>query len=307
MVTKKLPFPGPDLRDIIFGHMQEPPPHPASLNPRVTPALAGVILRALAKRPDERFQSMADLDRALAEASASAPAPVAQAPVFEAPVTERPPVLPMMRIPVEADSLADNVVAETVLAVAPVRRGRRARLVAAIGLAGAAAIAIVIASLTSGPPTAGPLVPRPVAVAPPAPAAAPPAPAAAPPAPAAAPPPVVVAPPVAEAPPVAVAPPVMAPEPPAPPAATPSPTKVQVSRRIVSQPPGAHVFRVDGRLETDLGRTPLVLSVDEGAPPVKVRIVLEGHVSQVRTIATDRSDDVRVSMPRRHRDPLPEL
>jgi serine/threonine-protein kinase len=45
--------------------MKRSPPDPASLNPDVPMELSRVILRALAHRPDDRWQSATDLLNAL--------------------------------------------------------------------------------------------------------------------------------------------------------------------------------------------------------------------------------------------------
>jgi serine/threonine-protein kinase len=49
-------------RDIIVGE----PPRPSELEPEVSPALEAIILRCLAKDPEDRFESVDELDAALA-------------------------------------------------------------------------------------------------------------------------------------------------------------------------------------------------------------------------------------------------
>jgi hypothetical protein len=46
-------------------HLEEKPPAPSSINPRVSPAVDAVIIRALAKEPGDRFQSAEELGAAL--------------------------------------------------------------------------------------------------------------------------------------------------------------------------------------------------------------------------------------------------
>ncbi len=181
-----------EIGDIILAHRREAPPDPSALNPRVTPALASVILHALAKPPDERFQSMADFDRALADA--------------------------------ETHFLAWSRVQG---AVQPTVRADAA---------------------------------------------------------------------------IPVEPTVAAPDP------TPAPTAaVPFTRRVASRPRGARVFRIDDGRQVELGVSPLVISVDHGAPPIKLRLVLAGRVPQVRRIPIDGSDEVLVTMPARRSPPRPEL
>lgn len=55
-------------RDLIAYHiLRTPPAVPSSVNAELSPTLEAVVLRALAKDPAERFQTMAEFDAALAE------------------------------------------------------------------------------------------------------------------------------------------------------------------------------------------------------------------------------------------------
>jgi tetratricopeptide (TPR) repeat protein len=67
MVTGRPPFTDRTVGDLIIAHNTLPPPNPRDLVPAVTPALERVILRALAKAPDDRFATMADLATALTQ------------------------------------------------------------------------------------------------------------------------------------------------------------------------------------------------------------------------------------------------
>ncbi|MBX5450308.1 protein kinase domain-containing protein [Thermogemmatispora sp.] len=67
MLTGQPPFrggPGP----LMYQHLQKMPPPPSSQNPALPPAIDRVLLQALAKRPEERFGSVAAFASALAEA-----------------------------------------------------------------------------------------------------------------------------------------------------------------------------------------------------------------------------------------------
>jgi YVTN family beta-propeller protein len=78
-LTRVSPF----LRDsnvgTMFAHVNEPPPSLLEANPKLPPALAGVIERALAKNPDERHQTAGEFARAAQEAL-TAPAAARPAP-----------------------------------------------------------------------------------------------------------------------------------------------------------------------------------------------------------------------------------
>jgi serine/threonine-protein kinase len=61
MVTGRPPFQGDSPVAIAYQHVQETPVPPAQLNPDVPPDLQAVILRALAKRPEDRYATANDL------------------------------------------------------------------------------------------------------------------------------------------------------------------------------------------------------------------------------------------------------
>jgi serine/threonine-protein kinase len=83
MVCGVPPFVGEGFFDTMLLHTTQPPPPPRSKNPDLPAQLEQVILRALAKRPEERFSSMAELQRALggkvSGAGARARRPIARA------------------------------------------------------------------------------------------------------------------------------------------------------------------------------------------------------------------------------------
>jgi len=68
LLTGTLPFKG-GLAQVMYAHMHTPPPPPSSLNPRLSRAFDYVLLRALAKDPQERYASISDFARALQHAA----------------------------------------------------------------------------------------------------------------------------------------------------------------------------------------------------------------------------------------------
>src|SRR4051812_11172673 len=73
MLTGRVPFAG-DSAQIMYGHLQQPPPHPRQLNPALPDPIERLILRLLEKNPDMRPQSAAELAaelRALQSAGAA--------------------------------------------------------------------------------------------------------------------------------------------------------------------------------------------------------------------------------------------
>ncbi len=70
-LTGRVPFEGESAVAVAMKQVSQTPQRPSSINPRVTPALDAVVMRALEKDPGERFQSadafIAALDAALEE------------------------------------------------------------------------------------------------------------------------------------------------------------------------------------------------------------------------------------------------
>jgi hypothetical protein len=69
VLTGQVPFNDVDGLAIAYQQVYEPPPAPRRLNPTIPPAVEDVILKALAKAPDERFQTAAAFAAALDEAA----------------------------------------------------------------------------------------------------------------------------------------------------------------------------------------------------------------------------------------------
>jgi len=68
MLTGRVPFEGTTPFAVQKGHTEMLPPDPRQLNPALGEHIAEVLLKSLAKRPDERYQSGADFTSALVEA-----------------------------------------------------------------------------------------------------------------------------------------------------------------------------------------------------------------------------------------------
>ncbi len=64
MLTGRHPFEG-GAAQIMFAHLQQPPPHPRTFKPDLTESAAQALLRALAKNPDERFATAGEFAQAL--------------------------------------------------------------------------------------------------------------------------------------------------------------------------------------------------------------------------------------------------
>ncbi len=73
MVTGTPPFEGETSQEIVGKHIAEPVPRPSARNARIPGWLSDVIVRCLAKRPGERFQSARRVLEALDEGRKSGP------------------------------------------------------------------------------------------------------------------------------------------------------------------------------------------------------------------------------------------
>lgn len=71
MVTGRLPFYAENQIAVATMHVSKPPPSPRTLNQNVTPQVERVMLKALEKKPELRYQSAAELAEAFCRAVAS--------------------------------------------------------------------------------------------------------------------------------------------------------------------------------------------------------------------------------------------
>ena len=66
MLTGNVPFMGESPVEIAMKHLSDTPRPPSSIRPEIPPDLDMVVLRALAKNPDDRFQTAEEMDAELA-------------------------------------------------------------------------------------------------------------------------------------------------------------------------------------------------------------------------------------------------
>jgi CheY-like chemotaxis protein len=106
-LTGHVPYDGESPLVIAMKHVSEPPPEDLKHQTNVAPEFIAITYRALAKDPDARFASAADLEAELAmlppfrEGAAAAAAPAAEVAVPKAPVVPPPP-MPSPGIPAPA-------------------------------------------------------------------------------------------------------------------------------------------------------------------------------------------------------------
>jgi predicted Ser/Thr protein kinase len=120
MLTGAPPFQGATSQEIVSKHLTEPVPEPAARDVRIPQWLSDVILRCMAKRPGERYQSAAEVLAALQQARPGAGAVTAAR--VAAQLGREAPTIEMERAP-------------------PARRGRWAWVAAVALLAAALALA----------------------------------------------------------------------------------------------------------------------------------------------------------------------
>lgn len=85
LAADRLPFDGEAPMAIVMQHVQEPVPRPGRFNRELSRDLERVILKCLAKDPQDRFKSMAEMNEAYQAALAGRPVPH-----FEMPSTASP-------------------------------------------------------------------------------------------------------------------------------------------------------------------------------------------------------------------------
>jgi hypothetical protein len=91
LVTGTAPFVG-NADEVIRGHLKQTAPAPSKLAPEIPPELDALIVKCMAKKPDERFQTAADLFAALTRVPGY-PSPKAETRRRFVPVPRRPDAL----------------------------------------------------------------------------------------------------------------------------------------------------------------------------------------------------------------------
>jgi predicted Ser/Thr protein kinase len=165
-LTLQKPFVADSLFELLRKHIETPPPPPRALRPDLPPELEHVILTALAKAPEQRYQSAQAMSVALQQATASL-APEQWAPLQ--------PAAPSSHgwDPTPPASWARN--ANRVTTTPPRQRQLGPWIaLAAIILVGGGITAVALATGGSNDPIAAPAVAAPAPVTPPAPAPTPP-------------------------------------------------------------------------------------------------------------------------------------
>ncbi|MPZ60750.1 MAG: Stk1 family PASTA domain-containing Ser/Thr kinase [Propionibacteriales bacterium] len=152
LLTGRPPFQGESAVAVAYQHVRETPQPPSAFEPTVPAEVDALVLAALAKLPDERYQSADEMRADILAVLAGEPAPTTPIPVVSADTTELRPVT-AGTVPAETDTAETDTAEQAV--VDPRRRRRLGYLVAA-----AAALLLVafggfaLSGLGEGPGTA---------------------------------------------------------------------------------------------------------------------------------------------------------
>ena len=113
MVTGKVPYEAETPMAVVLKHITAPLPLPREVNPDLSGAVELVILKAMAKAPEDRYQTVGEMVEALERAVAGVPVverppEVKPVPMEEAPsaVVAKPTPAPAVAVPVEAPPVA---------------------------------------------------------------------------------------------------------------------------------------------------------------------------------------------------------
>ncbi len=115
LLTGKTPFDGETPVEIAMKHLSTAPKPPSKLRPEIPPELDKVVLRALAKNPDERYQSADEMEADLERVARGAPVSAATAATQilpAAPIVASDPTSATMIAPPRARDLPPPPVVE---------------------------------------------------------------------------------------------------------------------------------------------------------------------------------------------------
>jgi len=131
MLTGRKPFQADTSYSVLNAQLNEAPTPPAQINPALSPELNNIVLRAMVKSPDGRFQTADEFRNALKSLQAQAPGPQVTAP---------------------APSAQQGFAPVAVAPVAAASSGSKSHRGLWIGLGAVAAILALVAAATLLPP-----------------------------------------------------------------------------------------------------------------------------------------------------------
>lgn len=113
MATGALPFQADTPLAVVMKHVNDPPPMPVISNPDIPAGLQEIILRAMSKDPDQRFQTASDIAAALrtVDLSAAPSQATASSTIQSKPQGVTSEASPSMRTAVAATEIASPAIA----------------------------------------------------------------------------------------------------------------------------------------------------------------------------------------------------
>ncbi len=110
LLTAQAPFHAPSEFEILNDHVNTPPPPPSRLSPQIPRSVENAVLKALAKSPDHRFQTVEQFSAALEEPESfyAAQTVVEAAPAVPVPVVPAPRAAIAAAPPAPAPAVAAN-------------------------------------------------------------------------------------------------------------------------------------------------------------------------------------------------------
>ncbi|HEY6203995.1 MAG TPA: serine/threonine-protein kinase, partial [Candidatus Limnocylindria bacterium] len=146
MLVGRHPFPSDNPLSALMAHVNKPVPLPSQLGVVLPPGAEAALLRALAKKPEDRFARSGDFVRALAGSQYTVPAPAA---AFSAPSISpsQPPIVPTTPpVSVASPFVSPSDLISPVAPVVPPRPATEPTLVATAVAGGAAGATAAVLS-----------------------------------------------------------------------------------------------------------------------------------------------------------------
>jgi serine/threonine protein kinase len=258
MLVGQTPFVSDGFGELVNMHLNVPPPSSRAQRPEISEQLDAIVLKMLAKNPEDRYPDMGSLTSALRLAAGppfsvhrSSP-DMANAPARRA---DSIPVTPGRPAPAQVTTFRTGTGERIDLTPAPTSSSKGKLIAAGVVLAALGGGAFFLVGGSKLAPT-----------------------------------------PVADVKPVVAAPqpaPAVAPKPVAPVVTKPPAAKPRVTVRLASDPQGAKVFDAQGGAV--LGTTPLSLTRPRGVV-LKVRLEKDGYISATRDVPLDEDQALEFAL-----------
>jgi len=153
ILTGALPFVGSSPYEVLEQHVRSPPPAPRSLEPSIPARVEAIILRALAKDPRDRFQSMEELAEAIEQISNTGDLMAPAGSFVPHVVGRRPPLVDFLIETVPSGDPTVPALAEsTAIGSLPHRSGRMGVLAASVG-AGVVVLGLAVGIVIAARPS----------------------------------------------------------------------------------------------------------------------------------------------------------